>query len=627
MLKWLRKYSKSWFIALAIGAIVVVFIFWGVGGLKSPRFQEVAEVNGAPILLTTYLKEYHDLLRQYQERAQAELTPEVIKTLRLKEQVLSRLVEETLVLQAAKRLGIQVSTPELQEHIRSYPFFQEEGKFNERRYYQLLSRARLTPAEFEEQERQRLLIQKVIRQVTAFAKVSTGELQELFRLGHEAVAVRYLVVSPDRFLARLNPGEAEGARYYQDHQEEFRTPARVKVNYLLFRTRDYQDRVKVSPAEGDDYLKEHADEFLRPKVIRARQLMLTVPPKATPGQRQRVAEQAQDLLAKARAGEDFSQLARALSQDARTRREGGDLGYLKRGQSKPEWEKVAFALKPGQVGLASTPQAFYLIKVEEIKETEKDPDAAQRAVQTLKEDKARRLAQEAAQEARGELGRASFAEVGKKYGVTPRETPLLAQNDPVPDLGVQPLFNQAALQLKAGELSRVVDLPLGFAVLKALESQPEEIPPLARLKDQVREALKREQAKREAEQEAARLLARLRQGEPLARAAAQAGLPVNDSDFFTRFPGFLGQPKAESLTAAAFLLSTNNPYPPEPLLWQDKYYLLAFKARRAPDPAEFKKEQDKLTREALEHKRQLLFANWLDQERRRAKIKVFELPS
>ncbi len=627
MLKWLRKYSKSWFIALAIGAIVVVFIFWGVGGLKSPRFQEVAEVNGAPILLTTYLKEYHDLLRQYQERAQAELTPEVIKTLRLKEQVLSRLVEETLVLQAAKRLGIQVSTPELQEHIRSFPFFQEEGKFNERRYYQLLSRARLTPQEFEEQERQRLLIQKVIRQVTAFAKVSTGELQELFRLGREAVAVRYLVVSPDRFLARLNPGEAEVERYYQDHQDQFRTPAKVKVSYLLFRTRDYQDRVKVSPAEGDDYLKEHADEFLRPKVIRARQLMLTVPPKASPGQRQRVAEQAQDLLAKARAGEDFSQLARALSQDARTRGEGGDLGYLKRGQSKPEWEKVAFALKPGQVGLASPPQVFYLIKVEEIKETEKDPDAAQRAVQTLKEDRARRLAQEAAQEARGELGRASFAEVGKKYGVTPRETPLLAQNDPVPDLGVQPLFNQAALQLKAGELSRVVDLPLGFAVLKALESQPEEIPPLARLKDQVREALKIEQAKREAEQEAARLLARLRQGEPLARAAAQAGLPVNDSDFFTRFPGFLGQPKAESLTAAAFLLSHENPYPPEPLLWQDKYYLLAFKVRRAPDPAEFKKEQDELTREALEHKRQLLFANWLDQERRRAKIKVFELPS
>ena len=627
MLKWLRKYSKSWFIALAIGAIVVVFIFWGVGGLKSPRFQEVAEVNGAPILLATYLKQYHELLRQYQEQSQAELTPEVIKTLRLKEQVLSRLVEETLILQAAQRLGLQVSAPELQEQIRSYPFFQEEGKFNEKRYYLLLSRSRLTPAEFEAQERQRLLIQKVIRQVTAFAKVSAGELQELFRLGHEAVAVRYLTVSPDRFLARLHPSEAEVERYYQEHQEDFRTPARVKVSYLLFSTKDYQDRVKVSAAEREEYQKDHADEFLRPKVIRARQLLLTVPPKATPEQRQRVAKQAQELLAKVRAGEDFAQLARAHSQDAHSREEGGDLGYLTRGQGKPEWEKVAFALKPGQVGLASTPQGFHLIKVEEVKETEKAPDAAERAVQRLKEDKAKRLAQEAAQEARGELGRASFAEVGQKYGVTPKETPLLAPNDPVPELGVQPLFNQAALQLKAGELSRVLDLPPGFAVLKALKFQPEEIPPLARLKDQVREALKKQQAKDEAEQEAARLLARLRQGEPLAQVAAQAGLTINNSNFFTRSPGFLGQPKAEPLTAAAFRLSSNNPYPPEPLLWQDKYYLLAFKARRTPDPAEFQKEQDKLTREALEHKRQLLFANWLDQERRRAKIKIFELPS
>ncbi|MDP3183475.1 MAG: SurA N-terminal domain-containing protein [Desulfobaccales bacterium] len=627
MLKWLRKYSKSWFIALAIGAIVVVFIFWGVGGLKSPRFQEVAEVNGTPILLTTYLKQYHELLRQYQEQAQAELTPEIIKTLRLKEQVLSRIIEETLVLQAAERLGIQVSAPELQEQIRSYPFFQEEGKFNEKRYYQLLSRARLTPAEFEEQERQRLLIQKVIREVTSFAKVSIGELQELFRLGHEAVAVRYLMLSPDRFLARLHPSEAEVERYYQDHQEEFRTPARVKVNYLLFRTKDFLERVKVSPAEVEDYLKEHADEFLRPKVIRVRQLLLTVPLKATSDQRRRVDKQAQELLAKVRAGEDFSQLAKAHSQDARSRGEGGDLGYLKRGQSLPEWERVAFALKPGQVGVASTSQGFHLIKVEEVKETEKAPDAAEGATQRLKEDKAKRLAQEAAQEARGELGRASFADVGKKYGITPSETPLFAQKDPIPDLGVQPLFNQAALQLKVGELSRVVDLPLGFAVLKALETQPEEIPPLARVQDQARAALKRQQAKKDAVQEATRLLARLRQGEPLAQVAAQAGLPVKDSDFFTRFPGFLGQPKAESLTGAAFLLSPQNPYPAEPLFWQDKYYLLAFKARRAPDPAEFHQEQDKLVREALEHKRQLLFANWLDTERRRAKIKIFELPS
>ena len=626
MLKWLRKYSKSWFIALAIGAIVVVFIFWCVGGLKSPRFQEVAEVNGSPILLTTYLKQYHEMLRQYQERAQAELTDEVIKTLRLKEQVLHRLIDEVLILQAAQRLGIQVSTPELQEQIRSYPFFQEDGKFNEKRYYQLLSRARLTPAEFEAQEGQRLLLQKVIREVTAFAKVSDAELQEIFRLAQEKVAVRYLVVGPERFLAKLHPSEAEVARYYQDHQEQFRTPARAKVNYLLFRTQDYLDRVKLTPAEVEDYVNRHAEEFLRPTMIRVRHLLLTLPPQPTREKRQEMAKKAQELLAKARAGEDFAQLARAHSQEGRTREAGGDLGYVKRGQNLPEWEKVAFSLKPGQVGLADTPKGFFLIRVEEVKETEKAPDAAPQAASRLKQDKAKTLAKEAALEARGELGRASFAEVGKKFGLTPKETPLLALKDPVPDLGLLPAFSQAALQLKVGELSRVVDLPLGFAVLKSLEYQAEQVPPLEKINPQVREALKRQQAQKEAQQEAARLLARLQKGEPLTQVAAQAGLPVQDSNFFSRFPGFLGQSKAGALTGAAFLLTPENPYPPEPLPWQDKYYLLAFKARQAPPPAEFHKEKEQLQKGFLENKKKLLFAAWLETERSRAKIRIFELP-
>ena len=52
MLKWLRRSTRSWFIYLAIGAIVVVFIFWGVGSYKASRSQEAAEVNGAIIPMT-----------------------------------------------------------------------------------------------------------------------------------------------------------------------------------------------------------------------------------------------------------------------------------------------------------------------------------------------------------------------------------------------------------------------------------------------------------------------------------------------------------------------------------------------------------------------------------------------
>ena len=172
MLKWLRRSTRSWFIYLAIGAIVVVFIFWGVGSYKASRSQEAAEVNGTVIPMTEFSRQYNELVKRYQERTGGEVTPEMIKSLRLKEMALSQLVEEALLLQAGQRLGLEVTTAELRHQIQSYPFFQQDGKFDEKRYFAVLSRHHLSPQGFEAQERQQLLLRKVVEEVTSFAKVS-----------------------------------------------------------------------------------------------------------------------------------------------------------------------------------------------------------------------------------------------------------------------------------------------------------------------------------------------------------------------------------------------------------------------------------------------------------------------
>jgi peptidyl-prolyl cis-trans isomerase D len=628
MLKWLRKYSRSWFIALIIGAIAIVFILWGVGGLKSPRLQEVASVNGTPILMTAYIRQYNELIKQYQEYSKGELTEENLKAMRLKEQALNRLIDEALLVQGGERLGIRVSNAELQEQIRSYPFFQVDGQFSERLYQQVLARNRLNPADFEAQERHRLLMQKIIQAITSFAKASDVELREFFQMARETVEVRYLVVTPERFLAAQRPGDAEIEKYYQEHQEQFRTPERAKVKYLLFRTQDFQEKARPTPAEVADYIKDHGEEFTRPQVIQVRQLLLAVPPKATTAERRRLESEAQALLRQAKMGADFAPLAQKFSQDERSREKGGDLGAVKRGQYPPEWDKVAFSLKKGEVGLARTPQGFHLLKLEEVKEYDNLPEAEARtlATQRLLSEKSRRLAQEAANRARGELNTASMAEVGKKFEVPVKETSLLTLVEPVPELGAQPNFNRAALALKPKENSKVVDLPPGFAILQGVEHVEAQIPPLEKCKDQVRLAVSRQLAKRQAAQEAAKIMERLQKGEPLAKVAAQAGLPLQDSGPFTRFQGFLNQPQNESLTSAAFKLSGKDPYPPHPLVSQDKYYLLAFKTRKTPNPEEFQKEGDKLKTEFLEHKRSVIFRSWLTDERQRAKIKIYEIP-
>ena len=233
MLSFLRKYSRSWMIALIIGAIGIVFIFtFGYGGMKSGAMREVATVNGEPILLTAYQRQFTELYKQYQEQSRGEMTEEMVKALRLKEMALKRLIDESLVLQAAKRQGSAVSDAELREEIQRLPYFQRDGKFNEQIYYMVLARNHLNTSDFEAQERRRLEMRKVIDELTSLAKVSDAELLEMFHLGKDAVKVSYLVVSPDKFMARQKASEADISRYYQDNQAAFRLPARARVSYF-----------------------------------------------------------------------------------------------------------------------------------------------------------------------------------------------------------------------------------------------------------------------------------------------------------------------------------------------------------------------------------------------------------
>jgi peptidyl-prolyl cis-trans isomerase D len=623
MLQWLRKVSGSWIIALAIGAIVVVFIFWGVGSYRAGESQQAAVVNGIAIPMATYVHHYNNLVKQYRERTNGELTPEMAKALQLKEMALSQLVDQTLLLQAGHRLGLEVSNAELRRRIESYPFFQRNGRFDNKRYFWILSQNHLTPQDFETQERQQLLINKVIREVTSFAKVSDAELREIFDMANLEVEVSYLTVSPDKFLVRQKPGEQAVARYYKENQAEFRVPDRARVQYLLFQTKDYLNRVKLNPETVENYLKEHQAEYTRPTVIQVRQILLALPPKATQAERRQVAKKARELLDQLKAGADFSALARANSQDAASRDKGGELGDVRRGQHSPEWDKVAFGLKPQMAGLAVTKKGIYLIEVEAIKEKKRIPNATQQAEQLLKEERARQLARNAAQQARTELSGRSLAQVAQKIGVTSQETPLFAASAAIPGLGVQPAFNQAALELKPQQVSKVVELKEGFAVLKGVEHQAAHLPPLAQIKGQVKTALSKRLARKQAEQEVARLLGELRQGKPLAQVAAQSGLAVKDSGFFTIFEGFLGQRQAGSLNSAAFQLSPKQPYPEKPLWWQGQYYLLAFKARREPNRQEFDQERDQMRAQFLKQKQQLILTSWLNGERHRAKIQVF----
>src|SRR5512139_262032 len=154
MLDFMRKHAGTWMIKALLFAIVVVFVFWGVGSWTSREQGIVATVNGESISQEAYRSSYNRLLDQVRQSLGANLNDELLKSLNLPAQALDQLIDRALLKQAAARMKLEVGDDEVNQAIQGIPLFQQGGSFSLRRYEGFLFQQRLTKAAFEEDIRQ-----------------------------------------------------------------------------------------------------------------------------------------------------------------------------------------------------------------------------------------------------------------------------------------------------------------------------------------------------------------------------------------------------------------------------------------------------------------------------------------
>lgn len=162
-----------------------------------------------------------------------------------------------------------------------------------------------------------------------------------------------------------------------DNRPDIKEQVNMVVNNFLageYLKKEVSDKISVKEDDVEAYYRSHKEEFTEPETVRARHILVKVEPSASEEDKKKAREKAEDILKKARAGEDFSRLASEFSDDPGSKAKGGDLGFFSKGRMVPEFEKAAFALKPGALSsIVETQFGFHIIKVEEKKESFLEP--------------------------------------------------------------------------------------------------------------------------------------------------------------------------------------------------------------------------------------------------------------
>jgi parvulin-like peptidyl-prolyl isomerase len=129
-------------------------------------------------------------------------------------------------------------------------------------------------------------------------------------------------------------------------------------------------KVKITDQEARKFYDENPTRFEAPDTVRASHILLsTVDPKTgaalTPDQKAARRKEAEALLKRARAGEDFAKLAREYSDDTVSKARGGEYTFA-HGGMVPEVEAAAFAMNPNQIGdIVTSSYGYHIIKVSE----------------------------------------------------------------------------------------------------------------------------------------------------------------------------------------------------------------------------------------------------------------------
>jgi peptidyl-prolyl cis-trans isomerase D len=606
----LRKRDKLG-VRVMLGAIVcmlgfgmLLYLVPGQFTTTGPAADVVAEVGGQTITVV-------DVRQQLARIQQTGSIPPALQSL-YAQQVLNQLVFEKALLLEAGRLGIRVTDQERADRIRQLvPDAFSGNTFVGRDAYEkiTLERYGLGMQEFEDTVSRSLIAEKFQQLATDGITVSPAEVEQEFRRRNEKVKLSYVVIKPDELQAKIAVSDADLASYFEKNKARYTVPERRAVRYGLLDTTLLRLRATVSDAEIQTYYNQNQARYKTEDRSHVAQILFKTVG-MTDSQVQELQKKAEDVAKKAKSGGDFAALAKQSSEDEGTKDKGGDLGWIVRGQTVPEFESAAFRLPKGSVSdVIKTPYGLIVIKVleQETARTQGLPEVRATILSALQAEKAEQTADQQSTQLAEEIrraGRPSLDDLAKKFNLVLGEPAPLEAGQTIPEAGASPEIADTVFRLRPGDVSSPIRTDRGFVVIAAKQTLPSHPGTLAEVRERVMTDYRGEQAVARAKTMAADLATRGKTASDLAGPAKALGLEAKTSDLIARGAS-INDVGSASLIAPAFTLAAGQTG--EPVFLGANWVIFRVLDHQASNPADLSAQRKDITDQMLQTRRQMAY--------------------
>lgn len=334
MSEFTQNKTASFFVTLLIGLIILSFMFTGYQSLQQGSGNAVAKVGEFVIKPEEYQQEYNRQIEFFKQMMGGEISTKQIEQMGIKQSTLKNLIQRKLMIKFAGDIGIHPSTEAITTEVKSLPYFLTNGQFDKDRYKAILAANRLTPKEFEESEITNQLKMKSSQALVQSFPLSQNYLNDLQKIRENKVSAEFVQLSKSSVRNFVSVSKEEMTKFLS---------------------------VETNVKRLESMFKERKASLDKPEEVKARHILLM-----TQGKDEAAVKAQIEKIAKEVTPANFSKLADKYTEDPSGKGKGGDLGSFGKGRMVPEFDQVAFTLKPKTVSTpVKTQFGYHLILVDQ----------------------------------------------------------------------------------------------------------------------------------------------------------------------------------------------------------------------------------------------------------------------